>query len=274
MIFWDYDTEWGAERSRSGSGPKEWGPLEFVNTDRLLDLHAEYGVPACFAVVGAAALPGERPYHDPVQIRRIHEAGHEVASHSFKHDWLPGLSPTELRDTLRKSKEALEQCIGSKVTGFVPPYNQPFDFPQRFAVSLSERRHVRRDRVDVKKLCDALAETGYEFSRLAFKPIHEQLKDKVFGEKDAGVGETFKFRGITCIRLNSPGGFGPDVRAQVRKDQGNGGVRVLYGHPHSISNPASTQHEKELIEIFKILVALKAEGQIQYALPRDFSKGI
>src|SRR5262249_26670813 len=89
VVFWDYDTAWGADRSREPGGPKSWGPLEFEHTERLLELHAEHGVPACFAVVGAAALPGERPYHDPGQIRRIAAAGHEIGSHSFRHEWLP-----------------------------------------------------------------------------------------------------------------------------------------------------------------------------------------
>src|SRR5436189_6081791 len=127
VMFWDYDTQWGADRSRSGGGAKTWGHKEFENTERLLDLHGQFSVPACFAVVGAAALPGARPYHDPAQIRRIHAAGHEVASHSFRHDWLPALGRDALIETLRRSKETLEDCIGAPVTSFVPPFNQPYD---------------------------------------------------------------------------------------------------------------------------------------------------
>ena len=41
LLFWDYDTQWGADRSRSGNGPKAWGEDEFVNTERLLPLLAE-----------------------------------------------------------------------------------------------------------------------------------------------------------------------------------------------------------------------------------------
>src|SRR5262245_40676508 len=99
FFFWDYDTQWGADRSRGNGGPKSWGALEFENTDRILELHADFGVKACFAVVGAAALPGERPYHDPNQIRQIHAAGHEVGSHAFRHEWLPGLSSQQLIET-------------------------------------------------------------------------------------------------------------------------------------------------------------------------------
>src|SRR4051812_42902564 len=144
LFFWDYDTQWGADRSRGPGGPKNWGHLEFPNTDRLLELHAQYEIPACFAVVGAAALPGERPYHDPGQIRRVHEAGHEVGSHSFHHDWLPGLNRRALLQTLSASKDALEQCVGARVVSFVPPYNQPFDYPGGWSFSISERRGAGR----------------------------------------------------------------------------------------------------------------------------------
>src|SRR5437879_4437818 len=113
LLFWDYDTQWGADRSRSPGRPKSWGHAEFDNTERLLELHAESSVPACFAIVGAAALPGERPYHDPVQVRRIHAAGHEIGSHSFQHEWLPGIGYRRLLTTLQLSKDTLEQCIGA-----------------------------------------------------------------------------------------------------------------------------------------------------------------
>ena len=114
VIFWDYDTQWGADRSRNPRGAPTWGPLEFPNTDALLELHARYGVPACFAVVGAAALAGSRPYHDPDQIRRIHQLGDEVASHSFRHEWLPGFDPAALDETVRHSKDALDSASARK----------------------------------------------------------------------------------------------------------------------------------------------------------------
>src|SRR6267143_4146754 len=81
MVFWDYDTQWGADHSRSPAGAAWSGLAEFENTERLLELHAQYEIPACFAVVGDAALRGERPYHDPSQIRLMHARGHEIASH-------------------------------------------------------------------------------------------------------------------------------------------------------------------------------------------------
>ena len=166
LLFWDYDTQWGADRSRLPGGKKDWGGLEFPNTDRLLEILDRFGMLACFAVVGSAALPGERPYHDPEQVRRIHAAGHEVGSHALRHDWLPGLRRDELSRTLRESREALEQCLGHAVTSFVPPFNQPYDYPSRLSISLEERRTGSVDRVGIPGLCRALAETGFTFCRV------------------------------------------------------------------------------------------------------------
>ena len=131
VFFWDFDAQWGADRSRAPGGAKSWGNQEFINTQRLLELLTEVQIKACFAIVGAVALPGDRPYHDPLLVRRISESGHEIASHGFKHEWLPGLGREKLGQMLRESKDTLEQCIGKAVTTFVPPYNQPFDYLSR-----------------------------------------------------------------------------------------------------------------------------------------------
>lgn len=94
--------------------------FEFLNPERLLDLHAQYDIKASFAVVGAASFPGPRPYHDPHQIRRIHSPGHEIASHSLRHDSIPGLTHQELYETLRVSKDALEQCVEVSINTLCP----------------------------------------------------------------------------------------------------------------------------------------------------------
>ena len=161
-------------RSIADAARPRLGHLEFPGTDELLELHERFGVPACFAVVGAAALPGERPYHDPKQIRRIHAAGHEIASHAFKHEWLPGLDRRALLRTLRDSKDALEQCIGAPVVSFVPPFNQPFHYARGWSFSVSELREAGVHHTTLDRLCDALRETGYAFCRVAYAPLTER----------------------------------------------------------------------------------------------------
>jgi hypothetical protein len=272
LFFWDYDTQWGADRSRIPGRSRTWGHLEFENTERLLALHAEYDVPACFAVVGAAALPGERPYHDPQQIRRIHEAGHEIASHSFSHDWLPGVGSKQLRATLAWSKDALEQCIGAPVRTFVPPYNQPFDYAARWSFSLSERTAAGSDRVDLGRLCDALCAAGYQVCRVSYRPMYVRLAEVLVGRRLDRPVRPESIGGMTCIRLNTPGGFDQDSQAVVERCVGRGGSAVVHGHPHSLHS-GNSQDERWLTPFLQHVRNLRAQGLLRIGLPGQLEEG-
>lgn len=270
LFFWDYDTQWGGDRSRLPGGRKAWGPLEFENTERLLEIHSRFRVPTCFAVVGAAALPGERPYHDPAQIRRIHEAGHEVGSHSHRHEWLPGLKPVELRETLRSSKDALEQCIGAPVSTFVPPWNQPFDHVAGLSVSLAERREAGPDRTNLARLCGALLETGYRFCRVAYRPVYQRLADRVLRTRFDQLGRTESISGVTCVRLNTPGGFGSLTKRSVRRCVERGALVVVWGHPHSLTL-GNNQDEKYLVPFLQMISDMRDAGRLTICQPRDLA---
>jgi hypothetical protein len=268
LVYWDYDTQWGADRSRRNGGKQTWGALEFENTELLLDVHAEFNIAACFAVVGAAALPGSRPYHDPEQIRKIHAAGHEVGSHSFHHDWLPGLSQGQLRETLKKSKDALEQCISAPVTAFVPPWNQPFDYPAKGSFSIAERREAGRSHVHLGHLCDALDEVGYRTCRVAYRPLHLKIVEKILGRRRPLIGKMERIGNIACFRLNASCGFDqPAIDALQQNVRGNG-VVVVYGHPHSASM-AGAQSLENLRKFFQVAADLRTQGRLRVALPRE-----
>lgn len=268
LFFWDYDTQWGADRSRSQGGPKEWGHLEFECTERILELHAEYGIPACFAVVGAAAFPGPRPYHDPAQIRRIHEAGHEIASHSLHHEWLPGLSWRSLQETVGMSKEALEQCTGSEVVTFVPPFNQPFDYLAGLSFSWSERRETNGERIDLAKLCRAVRENGYRFCRISYRSLPMRLLERLYGRRLEGPVQLEQVAGLTCVRLNTEAGFDSEAIRLLKVCAEVGGIVVVYGHPHSL-HAGNSQDESWLIPFLQCVQRLALQGSIQVKRPRD-----
>jgi peptidoglycan/xylan/chitin deacetylase (PgdA/CDA1 family) len=243
--------------------------LEFEHTERLLELHATYMVPACFAVVGAAALPGARPYHDPAQIRRIHAAGHEIASHSFQHEWLPGLDRAALRRTLQESKSALEQCIGAQVVTFVPPYNQPFDYLAGWSFSLSERRAVAgRERTDLRRLCDMLVETGYRFCRVAYRSMPVRLVEQLLGRPLDRSARVERIGDLTCMRLNTAGGFDRSTLQILDRCVANGGTILVYGHPHSITS-GNAQDEKWLVPFLERVRWWHRQRRLQICQPRD-----
>jgi hypothetical protein len=266
ILFWDYDTQWGADRSRSLQGPKDWGHLEFENTSQLLEILARYNLHACFAVVGAAALAGDRPYHDRDQIRLIHQHGHEIASHSMYHEWLPGLGSTGLVQTLRNSKDALEQCIGSRVISFVPPFNQPFDHSARWAFSLSERRSVRSDRIDLQRLCETLRECGYRFCRVSYQPLYRLLQERLFGDHRLDCSKLERIGGISCARLSGRAGFQQQLVDVLERCANQDRFMLVYGHPHSLSSNGP-QGKTNLISFLERIQALVREGRLQVVLP-------
>lgn len=268
LIFWDYDTQWGADRSRS-PGVKRWGQAEFENTERLLEMHARYEIPGCFAVVGAAALPGARPYHDPAQIRAIHAAGHEIGSHSFRHEWLPGLSREALQETLRRSRETLEDCIGAAVVSFVPPFNQPFDNPRRLAFSISERRQARTSRIGLHRLCTTLRECGYRFCRVVYRPVPVRVAEALSRRRLDRPVRLERIAGLSCLRLNVPVGFGSRAIDTIEPHLARGGMWVLHAHPHSASDRGSAQSFGALEQLFERAVSWQASGRAMFVLPRD-----
>ncbi len=270
LLFWDYDTQWGADRSRSGGGQKEWGPDEFVNTDRLLTMLDQYRVPSCFAVVAAAARPGLRPYHDPEQIRAIHAAGHEVGCHSLHHDWLPALSPSQLHDNLSRSRELLEGCIGAAVCTFVPPYNQPFHYPGALSFSRSERNEAGPNHLGFSALCRALAVTGYRFCRAAYRPMPQRIMEALLRRSCDSPGTIKNIEGVSCLRLNAGCGFTDHAINMVRRCARDGGYAVLYGHPHSLSvdGPQSFAH---LVRVLAVVRDLVNQKQLQVVRPSEIA---
>ena len=85
------------------------------NTDAVLALFAEAGVSATFFTLGWVA---ERY---PALMRRIADAGHEVASHGYDHARVFTLSPEAFRADLRRSRALLEDAGGQRVIGYRAP---------------------------------------------------------------------------------------------------------------------------------------------------------
>ncbi len=86
-----------------------------ANSDAVLDLFAQADVKATFFTLGWVA---ERY---PALMRRIADAGHEVASHGYDHARVFTFTPEQFRADLRKSRAILEDASGQAVTGYRAP---------------------------------------------------------------------------------------------------------------------------------------------------------
>ena len=82
---------------------------------RLLDLLAEHNARATFFVLGWVAR------RFPSLLKRIAEAGHELASHGDEHQLITSQSPSEFREQLVRSRDAIEQLSGHRIYGHRAP---------------------------------------------------------------------------------------------------------------------------------------------------------
>jgi peptidoglycan/xylan/chitin deacetylase (PgdA/CDA1 family) len=86
-----------------------------VNTPQLLDMLAEYGIPATFFLLGSQA---ER---HPDIVRRILAEGHEVGNHSYSHPNLRLLSPERKTEEICRT-DAILRSLGAAPVFLRPPY--------------------------------------------------------------------------------------------------------------------------------------------------------
>ena len=96
----------------------DWETLERRverNTDAVLGLFSETGVKATFFTLGWVA---ER---HPALIRRIADAGHEIASHGWDHQRVFTMDAATFRADLARARKVLEDAGGQAVTGYRAP---------------------------------------------------------------------------------------------------------------------------------------------------------
>lgn len=85
------------------------------SVDDLLRVLDKYDARGTFFVLGWLAE------HRPEVVRSIAAAGHEIASHGFRHERVTSLTPARFREDIRAAKQALEAITGQEVLGYRAP---------------------------------------------------------------------------------------------------------------------------------------------------------
>jgi polysaccharide deacetylase family protein (PEP-CTERM system associated) len=85
------------------------------STDRILELLDQNHCVATFFVLGWVAEK------KPEVVRRVAEAGHEIACHSLLHRRVYELTPEEFREDTRRAKSVIEDVTGKQVVGYRAP---------------------------------------------------------------------------------------------------------------------------------------------------------
>jgi polysaccharide deacetylase family protein (PEP-CTERM system associated) len=80
-----------------------------------LELLAEHGSRATFFVLGCVAS------RHPGLVRRIADAGHEIACHALEHELVYEMEPQRFCESVRQARERLQDQSGQPVRGFRAP---------------------------------------------------------------------------------------------------------------------------------------------------------
>lgn len=203
---------------------KGWDGLECrveANTDAVMAIFDEAGVKGTFFTLGWVA---ERY---PALIRRIVDAGHELASHGWGHDRVFTMTPDQYAQDLARTRKTLEDAGGVAVTGYRAP-----------SFSIDERTPWAHE---------ALAEAGYAYSssiapvvhdhygwpeapRFAFKPVAGSDLVELPVTTARLAGRTLAAGGGGFFRL-LPYGFS---RWAVRQVNDDAQPAIIYFHPWEI----------------------------------------
>ncbi|MEE9277213.1 MAG: polysaccharide deacetylase [Dehalococcoidia bacterium] len=141
----------------------DYGPT--VAVPRILDLLAEYGVPAsCY-------FPGWIAERFPKVVERVAAAGHEIAHHGYLHEPPATLSRQEEAAVLDRTLEILEKITGARPRGYRSP---SWELSEHSLELLAERGFLYDSSLMGHDLPYIV---GVEERRLVEIPIHWSLDD-------------------------------------------------------------------------------------------------
>ena len=203
---------------------EDWDRLEYRaerNTDACLTLFDEAGVKATFFTLGWVAQ------RSPALIRRIVDAGHEIASHGFGHERVFTLEKASFAANIARTRKLIEDAGGQHVTGYRAPsfsidartpwaYEALVEGGYRYSSSVAPVRHDHY---------------GWpEAPRFAFRPIKDAELIEVPITTTVIAGRTFAMGGGGFFRLLP---YALSSYA-IRKVNAEGAPASFYFHPWEI----------------------------------------
>lgn len=273
MIIWDYDSALGQINSTMPYNFK-YTPIyeEIENVEYILKAGKSIDIKMTFACLGFAGEEGVYPLNNPEQIRKIFYEGHEIASHSWRHEWFPLLMEKQIYKSLERSKYILEQCTGKEksVAGFVPPHSRPMSWYNKFSISFGDRGFYPFHKgSDMNYILKQLSILNYKWCRVLneYKPVWK----KIFGNRE---NDSINFKkweihnGIVCVPQHYTGFDEPAQNYLKNAVQENESL-VIVGHPAALSRDKaeSLKNFNKFIEEVKNFIY---SGQLEVMTVTEF----
>lgn len=137
-----------------------WGNED---TDEIIDILEKYDAAATFFVTGQWAKKF------PEDVKKLHEAGHDIGNHSDQHPHIDNMSEDELKADTDKCNERIENIIGKKPLLYRGPYGE-------YNNTLIEMLH-----------CNKMYYIQWDVDSLDWKnPTPEQIVKNVVSKADNG----------------------------------------------------------------------------------------
>jgi len=205
---------------RSYSDPETWAGREkrlHVGVERVLALLDGTGSTATFFVLGWIARQSR------LLVRRIADAGQEIACHGDLHRRVFEMTLPEFREDLRRSRDTLQEIVGGPVTSFrAPEWSMKSASNPAFAVLVEEGFTL-----------DSSLTTAPPVGRPSNpeRPVTLETASGPILEVPPLMGTFFGFRamwgGGVCARLTRES----RVSAAIERALADGVPPVLYAHP-------------------------------------------
>jgi peptidoglycan/xylan/chitin deacetylase (PgdA/CDA1 family) len=204
---------------------------------RILRLLARQDLRATFFV------PGYTAERYPDVVRRIVEAGHELAHHGYLHEAVRGMSPADEAAMVDRGLDALERVTGLRPTGYRAPM---WETTYATAGLLLDRGFEYDSSLMDSDVPYLLAEHDLPGARsLVEIPVHWALDD---WEQYAYVPEVF---GTGLIE--SPAKVLEMWSLELHAMRDEGGCFALTNHPFLSGRPARLRALEQLIDVMKSL---------------------
>jgi len=159
MLSFDVEEYFHVQAAADYIRPDDWPSYakrlpRFI--DLILQMLSDHHASATFFVLGWVAR------HEPQIVRRIADAGHEIASHGFNHQMITRLTPELFRRDLIDSRNILQDLVAKPVLGYRAP---TFSITRNTAWAL-----------------DILADLGFSYDASVFPIRHDR-----YGVPDAPI---------------------------------------------------------------------------------------
>ncbi len=262
ILIWDFDGPIGQINS---SYPYNFHfenlEVEINNVKWILEELKTRDIKCCFAITGFSAEKGVYPFNFPELINEISKEGHEIASHSWRHEWTPIFKKDQINKSLKRSKTALENALETKqnVSGFVPPHNRPMTWWQRGAFSLGDRGIFPFFTMgNTESLIKLLVKNDYQWIRVSYKNLFTKFG---FFKRNL-TGRIMKYKGILVFE-NHYTGFDEMVVKHILTT--NYQTYTISAHPFMLSLPNKKESRENFINF---LNKIGESGQkIEFVLP-------